>query len=77
MTLVAAVIVTTQAPVPVQPPPDQPVNVELAAALAVSCTIWSWLKLADWLEQAAPQLIPTGLDVTVPVPVPPLFRVSR
>jgi hypothetical protein len=34
----AAVMVTVQAPVPVHPSPDQPVNVEPAAAVAVKVT---------------------------------------
>jgi hypothetical protein len=39
VTVVAAVTNTVQVPVPEQPPPDQPVNTELAAALAVRTTL--------------------------------------
>jgi hypothetical protein len=38
VTVTAAVIVTAQALVPEQPPPDQPANVDPAAGDAVSCT---------------------------------------
>ena len=38
VTVVAADIVTVHAPVPEQPPPLQPVNVEPAAGVAVSIT---------------------------------------
>jgi len=38
----AASIVTTQAPVPEQPPPDQPVNTESAAGAADNVTtVWA------------------------------------
>ncbi|HSR97548.1 MAG TPA: hypothetical protein VLM79_10880 [Kofleriaceae bacterium] len=37
-TVVAALIVVVQVPVPLQPPPDQPVKVEPGDALAVSVT---------------------------------------
>jgi hypothetical protein len=73
VTEVAAVIVTTQVPVPPQPPPLQPVNVELASGVAVRVTTVPWLK---FIEQVAPQLTPGGLLVTVPSPVPPFVTVS-
>jgi hypothetical protein len=38
-TVVGAFIVTTQGPVPVQPPPLQPVKVDPLAALAVKVTV--------------------------------------
>ncbi|MBK9034685.1 MAG: hypothetical protein IPL61_26040 [Myxococcales bacterium] len=38
VTATAAVSVTTQVPVPEQPPPDQPMNVEPAPGAAVSVT---------------------------------------
>jgi hypothetical protein len=38
VTFVAAVIVTMQVPVPTQPPPDHPVNVDPFAGAAVNVT---------------------------------------
>src|SRR5207247_4051350 len=72
VTVVAAKTVTVQAPVPEQPPPLQPLKVEPAAAVAVSVTAVPLGKLA---EQVAPQLIPAGELVTVPLPVPALETV--
>ncbi|PYM68547.1 MAG: hypothetical protein DME11_00055, partial [Candidatus Rokuibacteriota bacterium] len=65
VTVVAAETVTTHDPVPEHPPPLQPVKVEPAAGAAVSVTAVPLVKLA---EQVAPQVIPAGLLVTVPVP---------
>ena len=73
VTASAALIVTEQVPVPVQPSPLQPANVDPVAAAAVSTTTCPLVKLA---EHVAPQLIPAGLLVTVPVPVPALLTVS-
>src|SRR5438552_1416454 len=73
VTVVAAETVTTQVPVPEQPPPLQPVKVEPAAGVAVSVTAVPLEKLA---EQVAPQVIPAGALVTVPLPVPALLTVS-
>ena len=42
VTVVAVFIITTQVPVPAQPPPLQPVNVEPALAAAVSVTVAPW-----------------------------------
>src|SRR5437016_2584324 len=67
VTVVAAESVTTQVPAPEQPPPLQPVKVEPAAGVAVSVTAVPLVKLA---EQVAPQVIPAGALVTVPLPVP-------
>jgi hypothetical protein len=57
---------------PVQPPPDQPVKVELVAGVAVRTT---GLVVNDRL-QVFPQFSPFGSEATVPVPVPPLVTVS-
>ena len=65
---------TVQA-VPEHPPPDQPVNVDPAAGVAVRATDWPKPKLAESLLQLVPQLIPAGLLVTVPEPVPALDTV--
>src|SRR5439155_10877481 len=73
VTGVAAETVTVQVPVPAQPPPLQPLKVEPAAGAAVSVTAVPLVKLA---EQVAPQLIPTGELVTVPLPVPAGVTVS-
>src|SRR5438309_3447767 len=67
VTVVAAESVIVHAPVPEQPPPLQPVKVEPAAGAAVSVTAVPLVKLA---AQVAPQLIPAGALVTVPLPVP-------
>jgi hypothetical protein len=64
VTLLAASVVTTQLPVPVQAP-DQPVKVELPVGAAVNVTVDPMLNEK---EQVAPQLIPEGSEVTVPVP---------
>src|SRR5207249_5639438 len=65
VTVVAAESVTTHDPVPEQPPPVQPVKVEPAAGAAVSVPTVPLAKLA---EPVAPQVIPTGELVTVPLP---------
>jgi len=64
VTACAWFIVTEHEPVPLQAP-LHPVNVDPAAGLAVSTTV----PLNDAVH-VAPQLIPAGLLVTVPVPVP-------
>src|SRR5947208_11519601 len=73
VTVVAEETVTTHDPVPEHPPPLQPLKVEPAAGAAVSVTAVPPAKLA---EQVAPQLMPAGLLVTVPVPVPAFETVS-
>src|SRR5207249_11056562 len=72
VTVVAALRVTVQAPGPEQPPPLQPLKVEPAAGAAVSVTAVPLVKLA---AQVAPQVMPAGLLVTVPAPVPALETV--
>jgi len=69
----APLIVTVQVPVPVQPPPLQPVKVEPAAGVAVSVTA---VPLANEDEHVAPQEMPAGTLVTVPLPAPALDTVS-
>ena len=51
----------------VQLVPLQPANVELESGVAVKATVVPLLKDA---EHVLPQLIPDGLLVTVPLPVP-------
>jgi len=60
-------------PVPEQPPPDQPANFELAFGTAVK--VMDVPPPKDAL-QVAPQLMPAGLLVTVPLPLPDLVTVS-
>src|SRR5438094_943514 len=72
VTVVPAETATTHVPVPEHPPPLQPVKVEPAAGAAVSVTAVPLVKLA---EQVTPQVIPAGVLVTVPMPVPALQTV--
>jgi hypothetical protein len=53
--------------------PDQPANTEPALGVAVSVTD---VPLAKVALHVAPQLMPNGLLVMVPVPVPPPSTVS-
>ena len=64
-TLFAALMVTTQLPVPLQAPP-QPVKFQplAGASLSVTCA-----PLAKFALQVEPQLMPDGELVTVPLPV--------
>src|SRR4051812_11265870 len=64
-TFAGASSATWQGLVPVQPP-LKPTNVLLAAGVALSCTVGP-LNVA---MQVAPQLMPAGVDVTVPLPAP-------
>ncbi len=68
VTLVLSVRLTTQVPVPEQPPPDQPVKMEpeLVSPAAVKVMDVGARKEA---EQVLPQEIPAGAEVTVPLPV--------
>ena len=67
MTVVSAPSATVHGLVPEQPPPLQPVKVKPAAGVAVSTTA---VPLANEAEHVAPQAIPLGALVTVPLPAP-------
>src|SRR5207245_624798 len=66
-TACAALIVTTQVPVPLHPAPLQPVNTEPLAGAAVKVTD---VPLANEALHVAPQSMPAGLLVSVPLPLP-------
>src|SRR3954468_2508689 len=68
----SASMVTSHVPVP-EHAPDHPSKLEPPLADAVSVTGVPVLKLA---EQVAGQFIPAGNEVTAPVPVPLLVKVS-
>jgi hypothetical protein len=53
--------------------PDHPEKIASGSAVAVSLMV---LPDENWAEQVAPQLIPDGLEVTVPVPNSGLLIVS-
>ena len=65
---VFALRVTEQEPVPLQPPPLQPPKVAFIAELGVSggAGIVVLLNVAVCVVQVVSQLIPAGLEVTVP-----------
>jgi hypothetical protein len=67
-----AFIVTVHVPVPKHPPPDQPVNVDPKTADAVRVTV---SPLTNVSAQSKPQLMPAGVLVTEPNPVPALLTV--
>src|SRR5690242_13938654 len=67
-----AVMETMQVPVPEQAP-LQPTKVEPELAAAVSVTDW---PLPKWAEHTLGQLMPAGLLLTVPLPVPARLTVS-
>ena len=73
VTALAEDITTVQVPDVLVQAPDHPVNVEPAVMVAVRVTEVLWLYE---YEQVAPQLIPAGLEVTVPEPVPVLVTVK-
>jgi hypothetical protein len=64
--------VTLQVAAPVHAP-DQPENVLLAPGVSFSAT---WVFCAKLAEHVVGQLIPAGVLVTVPVPVPAAVTVS-
>jgi len=70
--VVAALSVTVQVPVPEQPPPLQLLNVDPTAGAAVKVTA---VPLEYVAAQVAPQEMPAGLLVTVPIPAPVLLTV--
>src|SRR5262245_58589881 len=72
VTEVAALRVTVQLPVPLQPPPLHPMKVEPEAGEALRVT---GVPLEKAEEQVLPQLIPAGVLLTVPLPVPALLTV--
>src|SRR2546425_6932196 len=65
VTVVVAETVTTHGAVPLHPPPLHPANSEPPPGAAASVTTVPLTKLAEQLE---PQLMPSGVLVTVPVP---------
>src|SRR2546428_5177401 len=73
VTVAPAETVTTRGRGREKTPPLQPLKVEPAAGAAVSVTAVPLGKLA---EQVAPQVMPAGELVTVPLPVPALLTVS-
>ena len=64
---------TTHELVPEHPEPDQPGKVEPEAGVAVSVKTVRELTASVQLD---PQIIPGGLDVTVPVPEPDIVTVN-
>ncbi len=75
VTSTSAVMETVHVPVPEQPPPDQPANADPSATVGVAVRVTLPLPPANSAEHVAPQLIPTGAEVTVPVPSPVLLTV--
>ena len=73
VTVLAEVIDTVHDPVPEQPPPLQPLNVEPPSGAAVSVTAVPWANVA---AQVGPQLMPAGDDAIAPPPVPAVVTVS-
>ena len=71
VTVVFWINVTTQVPLPVHPPPVQPEN---TVPLAVSV---KEVPLSKEDEQALPQFMPDGLEITVPVPATTTARIGR
>jgi len=74
LTFSLALIATTQVPVPEQPPPLQPANVEPDEGVALSVT---FVPGAYLLEHVPGHEIPAGLLLTLPEPDPPTATVSE
>lgn len=72
VTDVLAFMVTVQLPVPLQPPPLQPAKTDPLDGVVVRVTE---VPLLNDAEQVLPQMIPSGVLVTVPLPVPALVTV--
>lgn len=73
VTVWAAFMATAQLPVPEQPLLDQPAKLDPVVGVAVSVTLVPLVKLP---LHVAPQLMPTGLLVMVPLPLPKGATVS-
>src|SRR5438309_10702340 len=71
-TLVRSLRVTAQVPVPVQPPPLQPLKIEPVAGAAVNVTA---VPLAYGAEQVRSEERRAGKQGTVPPPAPALLSV--
>lgn len=69
VTVTDELVANAHGAVPVHPPPNQPLNTEPLAGVAVSVTS---VPGATLMEHDVPQLMPAGELVTVPLPVPAL-----
>jgi len=76
VTVVSTVGATTQGPVPLHPPPDQPVKLDPAAAVAVKLTDTPFGTPSEHWVLPLPQLITGGVLVTVPLPFTATVRVA-
>jgi hypothetical protein len=76
VTFFTASIVTWHVDALPEQSPDQPVNVEPELEAAVNVTTVPGLYASEQSVFATSQLIPAGLLVTVPVPVPVFITVS-
>jgi hypothetical protein len=68
VTFTSAVMETMQVPVPEQPPPDQPANADPSETVGVAVKVTLPLPLANSAEHVAPQVMPVGAELTIPVP---------
>src|SRR5215471_6663008 len=73
VTLRACVMLTVQGPVPLHPSPLHPANIAPLAGIAAKTTLCPLGKVA---LHVSGQLIPAGLLVTVPLPVPATLTVN-